>query len=162
MSKAERALSGSQGALPGLTPSGAPWSADEYETPAAILSELAAEFGPFDIDPCATADNAKAPHWADRERDGLALEWWGRVFMNPPYSECAAWVAKARSEVDAGRASVVVCLLPVRTDQRWWHQHVEEAATVVRFLPYRVCFERAGEPVGRPPFASVVVIFGGV
>lgn len=59
-------------------------SPDEYYTPKEIIEAL----GHFDLDP-ATPVN---PRWrtADvmytKEDDGLSKEWFGRVFLNPPYS----------------------------------------------------------------------------
>lgn len=59
-------------------------SSDEYYTPKCIIDAL----GHFDLDP-ATPVN---PRWrtADvmytKEDDGLSKEWFGRVFLNPPYS----------------------------------------------------------------------------
>ena len=59
-------------------------SPDEYYTPKEIIEAL----GRFDLDP-ATPVN---PRWrtADvmytKEDDGLSKEWFGRVFLNPPYS----------------------------------------------------------------------------
>lgn len=59
-------------------------SSDEYYTPKHIVEAL----GHFDLDP-ATPEN---PRWrtADmmytKEDDGLKQEWFGRVFLNPPYS----------------------------------------------------------------------------
>ena len=57
----------------------------EWPTPAWLVDQLAAEFGPFDLDPAATASNAKAPAFYTGEDDGLAQPWSGRVFCNPPY-----------------------------------------------------------------------------
>lgn len=59
-------------------------SSDEYYTPIEIVNAL----GHFDLDP-ATPPN---PQWrtADvmltKEDDGLKQHWFGRVFLNPPYS----------------------------------------------------------------------------
>lgn len=59
-------------------------SSDEYYTPLHIIEAL----GHFDLDP-ATPPN---PMWrtADvmytKNDDGLRKEWFGRVFLNPPYS----------------------------------------------------------------------------
>ncbi len=59
-------------------------SSDEYYTPKHIIEAL----GHFDLDP-ATPEN---PRWSTadvmytKEDDGLKQEWFGRVFLNPPYS----------------------------------------------------------------------------
>lgn len=60
-------------------------ASDEWPTPQWLVDQLAAEFGPFDLDPAATAANAKAPKFYTREQDGLSQPWAGRIWLNPPY-----------------------------------------------------------------------------
>ena len=62
--------------------------------------------------------------------DGLSLDWFGRVFMNPPYGRALShWVSKAKSAADKG--AMVVGLVPARTDTAWWQDHVAPFASVV-------------------------------
>ena len=51
----------------------------EWPTPQWLASQLAAEFGPFDTDPAATAENAKAPLFYTMDDDGLSQPWKGVV-----------------------------------------------------------------------------------
>lgn len=126
----------------------------EYTTPAWLFRELDAEFGPFDLDPCASDENHLCPHYFTQETNGLAHPWFGKVFMNPPYGPTIGlWCEKAREE--AKRGVLIVALLPVRTDTAWWHRSVEGKATV-RFLKGRIAFGAAGK---NPPFASCIVIW---
>jgi DNA N-6-adenine-methyltransferase (Dam) len=62
------------------------WSSrsDDWPTDPAYMARLVERFGTFDLDPCATAENAKATRYFTREEDGLAQTWTGRVFVNPP------------------------------------------------------------------------------
>ncbi|MGR5961327.1 DNA N-6-adenine-methyltransferase [Bacillus paranthracis] len=54
--------------------------------------------------------------------DGLKQEWNGTCWMNPPYGRgIGKWVKKAYESSLTG--STVVCLLPARTDTRWWHDY---------------------------------------
>lgn len=84
--------------------------------------------------------------------------------MNPPYGRATrAWVKKA-SEANA----LVCCLLPARTDTKWFHDYVLPKAKVVRFLRGRPKFLIGGKPVlndkGKPAtgkFPSMVVVFDG-
>jgi phage N-6-adenine-methyltransferase len=128
----------------------------EWSTPAWLVAQLAAEFGPFDLDPAATAANAKAPVFYTAADDGLAQPWKGRVFMNPPYGRTIGrWIAKAQEEVAAGRAELVVCLVPARVDTSWWRT-AAAAASLARIWPGRISFGGA-DPA---PFPSAVVVFG--
>ena len=49
---------------------------DEWETPPELFAELNKEFR-FDLDPCATASNAKCARYFTLEDDGLAQNWGG-------------------------------------------------------------------------------------
>lgn len=131
---------------------------DQWATPRALLEALAAEFGPFDLDVCADASNAAAAAYFTAEQDGLRQAWQARcVWMNPPYGRAIGqWVTQAWRSVLHGEAHRVVCLLPARTDTRWWQQVVQPQAALVRFLPGRVRF---GEARAGAPFPSAVVVF---
>jgi len=126
---------------------------DNWETPPEIFQQCDAEFR-FDLDVCATPDNAKCERYYTPEMDGLAQEWRGRCWMNPPYGrEIGRWMKKAY-EAAQTTADVVVCLVPARTDTAWWHEWAMRGE--VRFLRKRVRF------VGAPssaPFPSALVVF---
>ena len=107
---------------------------------------------PFDLDVCATADNAKAPRFFTPADDGLAQPWHGRCWCNPPYGrEIGLWTRKAATEAERGAS--VVLLLPARTDTAWWHDDVVSAASVILFLRGRLRFEGAPSSA---PFPSAI------
>ena len=79
------------------------------------------------------------------------------VFVNPPYGRTLGlWVAKARREVEEGRARTVVALLPARPDTTYWHEHVAGRA-VVYFLRGRLRFSDGEQGA---PFPSALVVWG--
>lgn len=130
------------------------WSSatDEWATPQDFFDDLDAELH-FTLDPCATPENAKCLRYFTREDDGLAQEWTGVVFMNPPYGRgIGAWVRKAYESAQAG--ATVACLLPARTDTAWFHDYC--ARGEVRFVRGRLRFGGAKE---NAPFPSMVVVF---
>jgi phage N-6-adenine-methyltransferase len=138
------------------------WTSDEWSTPLDEVSRLAAEFGPFDVDVCARAETAKAPRFFTKADDGLSQEWRGRVWLNPPYSDPAPWLRKAIRETAAGRADVVVALLPASTDTGWFHDLVKHRAEV-RFRRGRIKFLGwMGTPIGSPKAGSMFAIYRGV
>ena len=127
---------------------------DEWPTDPKVYAEFAAELGPFDLDPCATSENAKCRHYFTRDDDGLAQDWTGRVWLNPPYGRTIGdWMAKAW-ESSQTTAELVVCLVPARTDTRWWHDYATLGE--VRFLRGRLRFGSCTNPA---PFPSAVVVF---
>jgi hypothetical protein len=101
----------------------------------------------FDLDPAATAGNAKAAAFFDRDADGTSQPWFGYVWLNPPFSrsmkacgsDCARktcqergghllsdqhgakdFAAKAVLELEAGRVRAVAWHGPVAPDTDWY------------------------------------------
>lgn len=125
----------------------------EWATPPELFAELDREFG-FDLDPCATVDNAKCDRFFTRAEDGLAQKWSGRVFMNPPYGRAiGGWMRKAWESAQS-TAELVVCLVPSRTGSAWFQDYAMRGE--VRSLRGRIRFEGAASPA---PFDSAVVVF---
>jgi phage N-6-adenine-methyltransferase len=128
---------------------------DLHATPQAFYDALNEEFG-FELDVCALADNAKCEKYYTPEQDGLKQKWEGVCWMNPPYGrEIGKWMEKAYNASLGG--ATVVCLIPSRTDTRWWHKHV--ILGEVRFIKGRLKF---GNAKNCAPFPSAVVIFRNV
>jgi phage N-6-adenine-methyltransferase len=133
-------------------------ASDEWPTPGWLVQQCRDEFTEhgFDLDPAATEGTGQAPTFFTIYDDGLGQPWKGRVWMNPPYSQVGAWMAKAASEVAIGNAELVVCLVPARVDARWYRA-ASAVASVVRILPQRVKF---GGCKDSAPFPSAIIVFG--
>jgi len=86
----------------------------EWATPQVFFERLNWRFGPFNLDPCASPDNAKCDIFYTEADDGLSKSWKGRiVFINPPYGRGVdEWVKKAYEETQADPDTRVVMLLP--------------------------------------------------
>lgn len=127
---------------------------DEWATPQDFFDKLNQEFH-FTLDPCATHESAKCARYFTEEDNGLAQDWTGEVvFMNPPYGRVLGqWAKKAFEESVKG--ATVVCLLPARTDTRWFHDYIYHRAEI-RFVKGRLKF---GDSKNSAPFPSMVVIF---
>lgn len=125
---------------------------DEWATPHWLFSALSREFG-FTLDPCSTHRNAKCERHFTIHEDGLRQDWSRDiVFMNPPYGVAIRlWMMKAYYESSKG--AVVVCLVPARTDTRWWHSYAMRGE--IRLLRGRLKF---GDSQNSAPFPSAVVI----
>lgn len=125
---------------------------DDWETPQAVFDALDKEFN-LAVDVCATAENAKLPTYFTKEEDGLSKDWEDlSCWMNPPYGrEIGKWVEKAAT----GGAEIVVCLLPARTDTKWFHDWIYNKAEI-RFIKGRLKF---GKSKNSAPFPSMIVIF---
>lgn len=129
---------------------------NEWATPQDLFDKLNAEFA-FNLDPCSTNANAKCKHHYTIIEDGLAQNWGGcRVFCNPPYGrEISKWVKKAHEESKKPN-TLVVMLIPARTDTAYFHEYIYHKAREVRFIKGRLRF---GDAKNSAPFPSMIVIF---
>ncbi|WP_191559381.1 DNA N-6-adenine-methyltransferase [Metabacillus idriensis] len=129
-------------------------NSDLWATPQDFFDRLNEEFG-FELDVCAIAENAKCERYYNPEINGLKQEWEGVCWMNPPYGRSIGeWVKKAYQSSLAG--ATVVCLIPARTDTRWWHDYCMKGE--IRFVKGRLKFR---DSKNSAPFPSAIVIFGG-
>ena len=124
----------------------------EWETPQLFFDALNAEYH-FDVDVCATANNAKCERYYTKEKDGLSQQWKGVCWMNPPYGrEIGKWMRKAYESSLYG--ATVVCLVPARTDTAWWHDYAMKGE--IEFVRGRLKF---GGSKANAPFPSAIVTF---
>jgi len=125
---------------------------DTWLTPRYVLGQL----GHFDLDPCAAEQN---PSWVGADRiftvadDGLRRGWFGRVFMNPPFSNTEPWL---RRHAQHGNG---ISLVPASVDSRVWRQVVWKQALAILLLHGRMrfCNPDGSNTTGRP-LRSVALI----
>lgn len=117
--------------------------------------DLQKSLGEFDLDPCA-ADNMPyrtAKRMVTRQEDGLSFDWGdNRVWLNPPYGK---EISKFLEKMHNG-----IALLPVRTDNRWFHNLVVPRAKAIFFLKGRIKFVNKNMRVAdSPAFASMLCAY---
>ena len=127
---------------------------DQWSTPQDLFDSYDKLWG-FELDVCALPSNAKCQKYFTPEDDGLAQQWSGVCWMNPPYGrEIKKWMKKAYEE--SQRGCTVVCLVPSRTDTAWWHDYAMKGQVI--FIRGRLKF---GDAKNSAPFPSAIVIFKG-
>lgn len=107
----------------------------EWLTPPEIMEKL----GAFDLDPCAPVkrpwDTARRHYTI--EDDGLSKEWFGRVWMNPPFGrEAAIWLRRMADHGDG------IALIPARTETAMFYESVWNRAHAILFMKGRPHFHR--------------------
>jgi len=136
----------------------------DWATPQNVFDELNQEFN-FTLDPCCTERTAKCKKFFTPEIDGLKQNWEGEsVFVNPPFGrEQASWIKKGFEESRKPN-TLVVFLIPARTDTRAFHKYLYQKAEI-RFICGRLKFinpdsDTPKEKWTAAPFPSMVCILG--
>ncbi len=126
---------------------------DQWATPQDTFDKLNKIFN-FETDVCADQHNTKCENFYTESDNGLLQEWRGVCWMNPPYGRgIGDWLKKAYDSCKENNATVV-CLIPARTDTRWWHDYCVHGE--VFLLKGRLKF---GGAKNCAPFPSAVVVF---
>lgn len=127
---------------------------DQWATPQWFFDKYNNIFN-FTLDVCADEFNKKCDRYYTKEQDGLSQEWDGMCWMNPPYGrEIIKWMQKAYESSLTG--ATVVCLVPSRTDTKWWHEYAIKGE--IEFIKGRLKF---GNVKNSAPFPSAIVVFKG-
>ena len=131
-------------------------SSDDWYTPKWIIDTL----GPFDCDPCAPPIEVRpyqiAPIAYTKQDDGLAHEWQGTVWMNPPYNRVQLRQFCEKMAVYGNGISLLVN----RQDNLLWQEVIFPSAKSMIFMRHRVKFIRPDGTTGSPFFGSCLVAWG--
>ena len=136
----------------------------EWYTPAEYIEAARKVMGSIDVDP-ATNDFAQktvdaATHYTAKD-DGLAQDWAGTVWMNPPFKmpEVAQFIAKLCEAVETGDVPQAVVVTNNNTDTKWWHR-AAEASSAICFTRGRVKWYNAAQPDCSPTNGQTFFYFG--
>lgn len=126
----------------------------DWLTPPKLVKAL----GEFDLDPC-TPINPPFVHARmnfNINDDGLKREWFGRVYMNPPYGKgMEAWIEKLKNHGNG------VALIFARTETKCFFNHIWDDADAVLFVKGRIKFYNIdGEQKGTPGAPSIFIAYG--
>lgn len=133
---------------------------DEWYTPEKYIEAARAVMGGIDIDPasCELAnETVKAETYYDKETDGLSQEWYGRVWLNPPYS--SALIPAFADKLITSDIEQAIALVNNATDTAWFRKMVERAAAIV-FTTGRVRFYKSDKEKGSPLQGQAFLYYG--
>jgi hypothetical protein len=120
--------------------------------------------GGIDCDPASSEianETVKAGTFYTVEDNGLAQEWGGNVFLNPPYSQplVAHFCDKLLLEIGSGNVHQACVLVNNATDTVWC-QGLLEACSAVCLLRGRVRFTGPEGEKGAPLQGQILLYFG--
>lgn len=138
---------------------------NEWYTPPEYIEAAREVLANIDLDP---ASNPKANEWIraahyfTKDDNGLAYDWRGRVWMNPPYAQplITEFCEKLVEEYRAGRVTEAIVLVNNATETRWF-QAMARPASSVCFPKGRIrYFDATGKPANTPLQGQAFVYFG--
>lgn len=138
---------------------------NEWYTPSEYIEAAREVLGTIDLDPASSSianERVKATSYFTKEDNGLAHEWHGNVWMNPPYAQplISEFCEKVVEEFDGGRISAAIVLVNNATETRWFRQ-MTEAATAICFPTGRIKYlDSTGNPANTPLQGQAFLYFG--
>jgi hypothetical protein len=126
----------------------------EWLTPPELVTAL----GKFDLDPCTPINPpfVHAPVNFTIVENGLEKDWFGRVFLNPPYGKgMELWMEKLKLHGDG------IALIFARTETKMFFNHIWDNAHAILFVKGRIKFYNLeGKLTGTPGAPSVFIAYG--
>ena len=137
---------------------------NEWYTPAKYIEAARKVLGTIELDPASSSvaqATVKAGRFFTREDNGLTQDWFGKVWLNPPYSQPEIWefCKKLVDECVAGNVTEAILLTHNYTDTSWFH-YAESIATAICFTRGRIAFEDQNGDTCAPTQGQAFFYFG--
>lgn len=104
---------------------------DRWFTPGHILQGVRDLIKVIDLDPASEEEANKlvrAKNYFTIEDDGLTKDWYGNVFVNPPYTrgQMKAWLKKIEDQWKSNDQIDQIVALVNRSDGEWYYQFLDQ------------------------------------
>lgn len=137
---------------------------NEWYTPEKYIDIVRNVLSEIDLDPASSEfanETVAALRFYTPQEDGLSRKWFGRVWLNPPYSQPAIndFANKTINEWRSGRVQSAIILTHNYTDTRWFHVLASECQAIC-FTKGRIAFENALGEKAAPTQGQVFFYFG--
>lgn len=137
---------------------------NEWYTPEQYVEVAREVLGRIDIDPASSdyaQETVKAGTHFTIDEDGLAQEWNGTIWMNPPYSQphIQQFIEKLVAEVRGKRTTAAIALTHNYTDTEWFHI-AARACDAICFTRGRIKFFNPDGEEAAPTQGQAFFYFG--
>lgn len=137
---------------------------NEWYTPAEYIAAAWCVLGNIDLDPASSAEAntiVQADTYYTIDDDGLAKQWMGRVWLNPPYAAdlVGKFTSKLHRHYRAGDIEAAIVLVNNATETLWF-QALSENAAAICFPEKRIRFWSPNGTVGAPLQGQAILYLG--
>lgn len=134
---------------------------NERYTPEDIIEDARRVLGTIDLDPASSElanQTVRAKKFFTAEDDGLVQEWYGNIWLNPPYSKDL--LARFADKLADSHFNQAIVLVINSTDTKWFATLISKASAVVFPTGRIVCKTPVGE-TGNSPIQGSALIYCG-
>ena len=137
---------------------------NEWYTPKEYIEAARKVMGTIDLDPASTLlanTIVKAEQIYTIDDDGLAQEWIGNIWLNPPYAGdlIQQFVGKLSEEIHLGNVESAIVLVNNATETKWFLMLVEIAPAIC-FPTGRVKYWGIDGSIGMPLQGQAIIYIG--
>lgn len=133
---------------------------NEWYTPAQYIEAAREVMGVIDLDPASNDfanETVKAEKYYSEEDDGLAQEWFGNIWLNPPYS--TELIRKFADKLSESAFEQAVVLVNNATETAWFEKLVSRASAIV-FNKGRIKYRKRDGEHGAPLQGQAFIYYG--
>jgi hypothetical protein len=140
---------------------------DRWFTPGHIIDGVRELLIDIDLDPASEPEAnkvVKAKNYFTFEDNGLTKDWYGKVFVNPPYTnkQMGIWLSKIELEWKINRSKIdSIVALVNRSDGEWYYDFLDKTnASAYYQLRKRVRFTNPDNPNDSPRYSNDLLYWG--
>ena len=133
---------------------------NEWYTPSKYIESARKAMGSIDLDPASNDfanETVNAETYYTEEINGLNQEWFGNIWMNPPYS--TALLSQFADKLVASDFTQAIVLVNNATETAWFEKMISRASAIV-FHKGRIKFVKRDGEHGTPLQGQAFIYYG--
>lgn len=133
---------------------------DEWYTPSIYIESARRVMGSIDLDPASNDfanETVFATTYYDETVNGLEQEWFGNIWLNPPYS--TALIQAFADKLVSSNFDKAIVLVNNATETAWFRKLVDHAAAIV-FTTGRIKYRKRDGEKGTPLQGQAFLYYG--